>query len=210
MPWAKLLPDWIIIFYVKSTCILTTSGLWANNSLVKWAPGYFRKTTSIPWLLMTWILESSDHHDPWYWLCEAAVYLSFVGKAMSFYFGGITSNVHTNLYFVHKNSACIWDNPKIAEKSLNIVWPILISLQWCHNKHDGVSNHQPKDCLFKAQIKENIKAPVTGLGEGNSPVTGEFPTQRANNAENASIWWRHHVWSAKYHQNKLEVRQEFF
>ena len=26
----------------------------------------------------------------------------------------------------------------------------------------------------------------------NSPVTGEFPTQRASNAENVSIWWRHH------------------
>ena len=28
---------------------------------------------------------------------------------------------------------------------------------------------------------------------GNSPVTGEFPTQRASDAENASIWWRHHA-----------------
>ena len=27
---------------------------------------------------------------------------------------------------------------------------------------------------------------------GNSPVPGEFPAQSANNAENASIWWRHH------------------
>ena len=33
---------------------------------------------------------------------------------------------------------------------------------------------------------------VTGLCEGNSPMTGEFPAQRASNAENASIWWRHH------------------
>ena len=27
---------------------------------------------------------------------------------------------------------------------------------------------------------------------GNSPVTGEFPAQRASNAENVSIWWCHH------------------
>ena len=28
-------------------------------------------------------------------------------------------------------------------------------------------------------------------------VTGEFPTQRASNAENVSIWWRHHtIWSS--------------
>ena len=32
---------------------------------------------------------------------------------------------------------------------------------------------------------------VTGLCAGNSPVTGEFPAQRASNAENISIWWHH-------------------
>ena len=26
-----------------------------------------------------------------------------------------------------------------------------------------------------------------------SPVTGEFPAQMATNADNVSIWWRHHV-----------------
>ena len=31
------------------------------------------------------------------------------------------------------------------------------------------------------------KLRVTGLCEGNSPVTGEFPAQRASNAENVSI-----------------------
>ena len=33
---------------------------------------------------------------------------------------------------------------------------------------------------------------VTGLCVGNSPGTGEFPAQMASNAENVSIWWRHH------------------
>ena len=27
---------------------------------------------------------------------------------------------------------------------------------------------------------------------GNSPVTGEFPAQRASNTENVCIWWRYH------------------
>ena len=31
------------------------------------------------------------------------------------------------------------------------------------------------------------------LCAGNSLVTGEFPAQRANNAENVSIWWCHYV-----------------
>ena len=70
------------------------------------------------------------------------------------------------------------------------------TLQWRHNERDSVSNHQPHDCLlnrlFKAKIKEISKLRVTGLCEGNSPETGEFPAQRASNAENVSIWWRHH------------------
>ena len=40
--------------------------------------------------------------------------------------------------------------------------------------------------------KKTSKLRVTGLCAGNSPVTGEFPAQRASNAENVSIWWRHH------------------
>ena len=45
--------------------------------------------------------------------------------------------------------------------------------------------------FIQAQIRENIKAPVTGLWARNSPGTGEFPAQMASNAENVSIWWRH-------------------
>ena len=40
--------------------------------------------------------------------------------------------------------------------------------------------------------KKMSKLRVTGLCEGNLPVTGEFPSQRASNADNVSIWWRHH------------------
>ena len=72
-----------------------------------------------------------------------------------------------------------------------------LSLRWRHNGHDGVSHHQPRDCLlkclFRCKSKKTSKLRVTGLCAGNSPVTGEFPAQRASNAENVSIWWRHHV-----------------
>ena len=71
------------------------------------------------------------------------------------------------------------------------------ALQWRHNERDGVSTHQPHDCLlnrlFRCRSYKTSKLRVTGLCEGNSPLTGEFPTQRASNAENVSIWWRHHV-----------------
>ena len=45
-----------------------------------------------------------------------------------------------------------------------------VPLKWRHDEHDGVSNHQPHDCLldrsFKVQIKENIKAPRNWLLRG--------------------------------------------
>ena len=73
------------------------------------------------------------------------------------------------------------------------------SLQWRHNGSDGVSNHQPHHCLlnrlFRRRSKKTSKLRVTGSCVGNSPVTGEFPAQMASNAENVSIWWRHHVHS---------------
>ena len=70
------------------------------------------------------------------------------------------------------------------------------TLHWCQNERDGVSNHQRLDCLlnclFRCRSKKKSKLRITGLCEENSPVTGEFPSQRASNAENVSIWWRHH------------------
>ena len=41
--------------------------------------------------------------------------------------------------------------------------------------------------------KKTSKLRVTGLCEGTSPVIGEFPSQRASDPKNVSIWWRHHV-----------------
>ena len=46
--------------------------------------------------------------------------------------------------------------------------------------------------FVQTQIKENIKALRHWPLWGNSLVTGEFPSRRASNTENVSIWWRHH------------------
>ena len=70
-------------------------------------------------------------------------------------------------------------------------------LQWRHTGLDGVSNHQPHHCLlsrlFGHRSKKTSKLRVTDLCAGNSPLIGEFPAQMASNAENVSIWWRHHA-----------------
>ena len=72
----------------------------------------------------------------------------------------------------------------------------LNTFQWRHNEGDGISNHRRFHCLlncwFRHRSKKTSKLRVTGLCVGNSPVAGEFPTQKASNAQNVSIWWRHH------------------
>ena len=71
---------------------------------------------------------------------------------------------------------------------------LLLPLQWRHNGLDGVSNHH---CLisrlFGRRSKKTSKPRVTGLCEGNSTGTGEFPAQRSSRARNVSVWWRHHI-----------------
>ena len=47
--------------------------------------------------------------------------------------------------------------------------------------------------FIQTQIKENIKAPRHWPLCVEFTGTGEFPAQMASNAENVSIWWRHHV-----------------
>ena len=62
--------------------------------------------------------------------------------------------------------------------------------------HNGVSDHHPLECLrnrlFRRRSKKTSKLRVTGLCEGNPPVIGGYPSQRASNAESISTWWRHH------------------
>ena len=71
-----------------------------------------------------------------------------------------------------------------------------VPLHWRHNGRESISNRQPHDCLlnrlFRRRSKKTSKLRVTGLCVGNSPGTGEFPAHMASNAENVSIWWRHH------------------
>ena len=74
-----------------------------------------------------------------------------------------------------------------------------VSIWWRHHEHDGVLSHQLHEGLLNDLLrrisKKTTKLRVTGLCSGNSPVTGEFPAQRASNAENVSIWWHYHVYA---------------
>ena len=117
-------------------------------------------------------------------------------------------------YFVKNESNCVVERMRygimsigtlITESTLlkhwsnesppnNTFWS---PLQWCHNGHNGFSNHQPHNCLlnclFRCKSKKTSKLCVAGLCGGNWPVTGEFPAQMASNTENVSIWWHPHA-----------------
>ena len=55
----------------------------------------------------------------------------------------------------------------------------MLALQWRHNESNVVSNHRCLYCLlnrlFRRRSKKTSKLHVTGLCEGNTPVTGVFP-----------------------------------
>ena len=84
----------------------------------------------------------------------------------------------------------------LSKQHTNINPRLPSTLQWCHNWRGGVSNHQPHDCLlnclFRRRSTKTSRLRFTGLFAGNSSVIGEFPAQMSSNAENVSIWWRHH------------------
>ena len=88
------------------------------------------------------------------------------------------------------------------------------ALQWRHNKGDGVSNNQWLDCLLNRLLrrrwKKTSKLRVTGLWDGNSPMTGEFLAQRPRNAESVSIWWRHHVLRVASHYYQFDLPRLIF
>ena len=65
-----------------------------------------------------------------------------------------------------------------------------------HERRHGVSNHQQFDCLsnssFGIKPKETSKRCINIPLWEEPPMTGWFPSQRANNVENVFMAWRHH------------------
>ena len=63
--------------------------------------------------------------------------------------------------------------------------------------------------LMRTHIKEISKSALLVFCEGNSPVTGEFPAQRASNAEKASILWGHRALCIKTGQNGESLQRDW-
>ena len=151
-------------------------------------------------LLCTGAKQASDHQQTSCWLeynCSGTV--TYYVTYMSYIWNRNLDGRYECLRFVCKIIRIyghIYGHNCLL-KSENSLLPVRgMALRWRRNGCDSVSNHQPHDCLhnrlFGRRSKKTSKLRVTGLCVGNSPATGEFPAQMASNAENVSIWWRHH------------------
>ena len=69
---------------------------------------------------------------------------------------------------------------------------ITVTSEWARQRLKSPVSRLFTQPFIQTQIKENIKAPRHWPWCGEFTGTGEFPAQRASNAENVSIWWRHH------------------
>ena len=98
-------------------------------------------------------------------------------------FGGIASVRGHCFGNMETSAACwtlvvgpgVWSNSQTTLRlhqctaKYMMVHAVSITLQWRHNERDGVSNHQPHDCLidrlFRRRSKKISKLRVTGLCE---------------------------------------------
>ena len=147
----------------------------------------------------TWLLRETKSHETISW-DDFLYYYSSVWIKLHITLEAITDITILVRYLSVKSLWLVWSlNLRVPDLQMGCrdltSWPGAPTLQWRHNEGDGVSNRLRLDCLFdllfKRRSKKASKLQVTGFSEGNPPVTGGFPSQRANNAENVSMWWRH-------------------
>ena len=69
----------------------------------------------------------------------------------------------------------------LAMYSLMVIYAC-VSLEWRHNGCNGVSNHQPHDCLLDRSFRPRLKK--TSKHRHWPLCDGEFPAEMASNAEN--------------------------
>ena len=84
-----------------------------------------------------------------------------------------------------------------------------LSLQWRHNERDGVSNHQPRDCLlnclFRHRSKKTSELRVTGLCAVNSPHKGPVTPKMFPFDDVIMIWNLFNEWSHTHGQNRVKI-----
>ena len=158
---------------------------------LKYLTGTLRSNKNVFDDMMTWRLS------PHYWPFARGIYRSPVDPhlkrtAMKNYKGVLLD--YTRFWTKSRVVGCSVELLKCSCDD-TITWnisSITVPSWWAWWRLKSPASRLFTQSLFRPRSKKTSKLRVNGLCAGNSPVTGEFPAQRASNADNVSIWWRHH------------------
>ena len=82
---------------------------------------------------------------------------------------------------------------RVSETNMPCTVSVAKSLQWHHIS--SIKYHRQLGCLFKSLLsyekRKHRSSTLLAICEGNPPVNGWFPSQRASQAEIVSKSWRH-------------------
>ena len=142
-------------------------------------------------------------------LYQAGYYLSMLGLKLNHVSkkGHMYSNhcsVHWTHFIQHKRSWVTFNahwlvgtnhNDDVAIDMTALLSDDITVTSWCARwRFKSVATRLFAQPCVQAHIStKTSKFRVTGPWEGNPSVTGEFHSQKVSNAENVSIWWRHHI-----------------
>ena len=101
---------------------------------------------------------------------------------------------------MYKVTVLLWKSLSSDENARHnvivLIFGVLVVEKWPHH-NDVIMRAMASEItslkivyptgLFRRKSKKTLKRRVTGLCEWNSSVTGDFPAQRAGNADNVSI-----------------------
>ena len=103
----------------------------------------------------------------------------------------LTMHLYISVYDLTCTHARLLANKQVIFISNPCVSSLRHPLHWRHNERDGVSNHQPHDCLLNCSFRRRSKKTSMLRVTDDRWITR---IQKASNAENVSIWCRHHDW----------------
>ena len=162
-----------------------------------------RRRYNVAWSFIGWC---HTQNNPWYMNAKTFVFADLIVMAAIVYVWDHHRFCCWHRLFLTWKAQDRWFQEQIYRRvseylhdtyAKSWIMHIRVTLQWRHNERDGASNHQHHDCLptrlFRHRSKKTSNVCVIGLCAGNSPLTGEFPAERASNAEKVSICWRHHL-----------------
>ena len=116
---------------------------------------------------MSWLRKKPRHQQQWYWAISPETFQIQFKKGWNFKY--FTFNVYASDFLHYNNVIMCAMASQIMNPTIGY-WTVY-------------SRRRPK---------KTLKLRVTGLCARNSPLTGQFAAQMTSNAENVSIWWRHH------------------